>query len=87
MAEQRNLDYRRSARNCLDMVLRGEYQALFLLNPTKVEQVRDMALNRETMPQKSTDFYPKILTGFVISDLSEKEILRTCSVKQSGVKG
>ena len=77
LADQRNLDYRRNAGNCLEMTLKGDYQALFLLNPTKVEQVRDMALNKETMPQKSTDFYPKILTGFVICDLSEKEILRT----------
>ncbi|MBE9502783.1 MAG: DUF1015 domain-containing protein [Proteobacteria bacterium] len=87
LAEQRNLDYRRNARSCLEMTLKGDCQALFLLNPTKVEQVRDMALNRETMPQKSTDFYPKILTGFVVCDLSEKETLRAYSLEQSGVKG
>lgn len=75
LAEQKNLDYRRNAKNCIEMTLNGEYQAVFLLNATKVEQVRDMALNRETMPQKSTDFYPKVLTGFVMGDISENEKL------------
>lgn len=75
LEEQRNLEYRRNAGNCIEMTLRGDYQALFMVKPTRVAQVREMALNRETMPQKSTDFYPKILSGFVISDLSEDEIL------------
>ncbi len=83
LTEQRNLDYRRNAKNCIEMVLKGEYQALFLLNATKVEQVRDMALNRETMPQKSTDFYPKVLTGFVIADVSEGERLSTAMTQET----
>ena len=41
-------------------------QAAFLLNPTPVEHVRDIARGGERMPQKSTDFFPKLLTGMVM---------------------
>jgi uncharacterized protein (DUF1015 family) len=39
------------------------------MNPTRVEEVEDVATNHETMPQKSTFFYPKVYTGFVINRL------------------
>jgi uncharacterized protein (DUF1015 family) len=45
------------------------YQAVFFMNPTKVKEVEDVAVNHETMPQKSTFFYPKVYTGFVINKL------------------
>jgi uncharacterized protein (DUF1015 family) len=45
------------------------YQAVFFMNPTKVSEVEDVATNHETMPQKSTFFYPKVYTGFVINKL------------------
>ncbi|UCE39219.1 MAG: DUF1015 domain-containing protein [Thermoplasmata archaeon] len=45
------------------------YQAVFFMNPTKVKEVEDVATNHETMPQKSTFFYPKVYTGFVINKL------------------
>jgi len=38
----------------------------FLMNPVKAEQMRDVALAGELMPQKSTDFYPKLLSGLAI---------------------
>ena len=76
LADQSYLDYRRSAQSCIDMINKKQYQALFLLRPTKAQEVRDVALERETMPQKSTDFYPKILTGYVIADISEKIVLK-----------
>ena len=38
----------------------------FLLNPVRIEQMRDLALAGEVMPQKSTDFYPKLLSGLTI---------------------
>ncbi len=40
--------------------------ALFILNPTKIDQIRSIALSGEMMPQKSTYFYPKLLSGLVI---------------------
>jgi uncharacterized protein (DUF1015 family) len=45
------------------------YQAVFFMNPTKVKEVEDVATSHETMPQKSTFFFPKVFTGFVINKL------------------
>jgi uncharacterized protein (DUF1015 family) len=42
------------------------FDALFILNPTKIDQIREIALGGEVMPQKSTYFYPKLLSGLVI---------------------
>lgn len=53
----------------VDKVNRSGYQAVFFMNPTKVTEVEDVATNHETMPQKSTFFYPKVYTGFVINKL------------------
>jgi uncharacterized protein (DUF1015 family) len=49
----------------------GDYQVAFLLRPTPVEQVREVAAAGETMPPKSTFFYPKVLTGIVFNPLGE----------------
>ena len=48
----------------------SKYQAAFFLNPSRVEDVVEMADRGECMPQKSTDFYPKMLTGLVINKLN-----------------
>ncbi|NLV74356.1 MAG: DUF1015 domain-containing protein [Chloroflexi bacterium] len=48
------------------MVARGEAQATFILNPTLLSQIWESARRLETMPQKSTYFYPKLLTGLVL---------------------
>ena len=45
-------------------------EAAFLLRPTPVEQVRGVAAHGETMPPKSTYFFPKVLTGVVFNPLS-----------------
>jgi uncharacterized protein (DUF1015 family) len=50
-------------------VARGEFTAAFFLNPTRVEEIRDVALAGEKMPGKATYFYPKLLTGLVIYDM------------------
>ena len=47
----------------------GDYEAAFLLRPTPVEQVREVAAAGETMPPKSTYFFPKLLTGIVFNPL------------------
>ena len=49
--------------------LDGDTDALFLMRPTPVEQVRAVAAEGETMPPKSTFFYPKLLTGLVFNPL------------------
>ncbi|MBI2920233.1 MAG: DUF1015 domain-containing protein [Planctomycetes bacterium] len=45
-------------------------QCVFLLNPTKLSEVRVVSEKGERMPQKSTDFYPKLLTGFIMNRVS-----------------
>jgi uncharacterized protein (DUF1015 family) len=50
----------------VDLVVRQDYQVAFLLNPTKVEQIRQYAVASRRMPRKSTYFYPKLLTGIVM---------------------
>ncbi len=44
----------------------GAAQVAFLVNPTRLGQVRDVALSGEVLPQKSTDFYPTLLSGLTI---------------------
>jgi uncharacterized protein (DUF1015 family) len=61
-AEQ-NLRYEREAAAAISAVAEGRAQICFLLNPVRVEQVMEMALAGEVLPQKSTDFYPKMLSG------------------------
>jgi uncharacterized protein (DUF1015 family) len=64
--EQRNLSYVRDADEALGQVRSGKADVAFLMNPCRVQQVRDVAFAGEVMPQKSTDFYPKLLSGLTI---------------------
>jgi uncharacterized protein (DUF1015 family) len=52
---------------------KGYSPILFLLNPTTVEQVRNVADAKLTMPHKSTFFYPKVITGLIMNHLDEKD--------------
>jgi uncharacterized protein (DUF1015 family) len=60
---QQNLSYVRETDEALQQVRKGSANIAFLMNPCRVQQVRDIALAGEVMPQKSTDFYPKLLSG------------------------
>lgn len=51
----------------------NDYQAVFFMNPTKVEEVEAVSKNFECMPSKSTFFYPKVYTGFTINVLKQPE--------------
>jgi uncharacterized protein (DUF1015 family) len=46
-----------------------EFGLVFFLNPTRIDQLREVALKQERMPQKSTYFYPKLVTGLVFNGL------------------
>jgi uncharacterized protein (DUF1015 family) len=61
-----NLTYEREAAAALEAVDSGRAQISFLLNPCDVEQVMRIAKAGEVMPQKSTDFYPKLLSGITM---------------------
>jgi len=65
MAET-NVRYEREMEAAIRAVDRGAVQAAFLLNPVRVNTVMDIALGGDVMPQKSTDFYPKLLSGLCI---------------------
>jgi len=63
------LFYARDAAEAVAMVRSGEYQAAFLMRPTPVAEVRDVAAAGENMPPKSTYFFPKLLTGLLFNPL------------------
>lgn len=64
--EQRNLRYVRDASEAKEQVTTGAAQVAFLMNPVTLDELREVAFNGEVMPQKSTDFYPKLLSGLAI---------------------
>ena len=70
MANQTNLTYTKFFEEAIMKVDSGEFQCSFILNPTRVTEIRDVAAAGEKMPQKSTYFYPKMITGMVMNDLS-----------------
>ncbi len=69
---EKNLRYEREAAAAISDVAEGRAQICFLLNPVRVEQVMEMALAGEVLPQKSTDFYPKMLSGVTIYRLDNE---------------
>jgi uncharacterized protein (DUF1015 family) len=73
LAAQAHVDYERDRDSCIRMIDEGKYQAAFFLNPTTVEQMERIALTGEPMPQKSTDFYPKLLTGLIFMRMCIKK--------------
>ena len=64
---QNSIKYVRDAEAALSLVDTGDYQAAFFLRPTAVSDMKALAEKGEMMPQKSTYFYPKLLTGLVIN--------------------
>ncbi len=73
LAAGKNVLYFKENREAIEAVRSGGGQIAFFLNPTKVYQVRDVSLAGETMPPKSTFFYPKLLSGLVINPLEPDE--------------
>jgi uncharacterized protein (DUF1015 family) len=73
LAAQTNLDYMRERELCIQLVNEGRYQAAFFLNPTTAEQMQRIASSGRRMPQKSTDFFPKLMTGLVFMQMQIKK--------------
>jgi uncharacterized protein (DUF1015 family) len=71
VARKENLNYLRDPAPGLDAVDAGEANFLFLLNGTRMEHVRACTKAGEKMPQKSTDFFPKIISGMVALPLHD----------------
>lgn len=62
--------YTRMAEEAIDLVEDGKHDITFILNPTKIEQVRHIASEGLIMPRKATYFYPKVITGQVLNRLT-----------------
>ncbi len=69
LASQVNVNYAETVCAGMGMVDNDIHQAGFFVNATPIEQVCDVAFSGNTMPQKSTDFYPKIHTGLVFNKI------------------
>lgn len=64
--DEKHLKYVRGLDAAVEEVRSGRAQIAFLLQPTSVQQTADVSFSGGVMPQKSTDFYPKLLSGFTI---------------------
>jgi uncharacterized protein (DUF1015 family) len=64
-----HIRYLREPTDALQQLGCGNADAVFLIKPVTLDQMRDISLNLEVMPQKSTDFYPKLLSGLAMYTL------------------
>ncbi|MEF8873989.1 MAG: DUF1015 domain-containing protein [Candidatus Thermoplasmatota archaeon] len=71
-----DISYERWAEDSMEKVEKDEAEVAFLVNATKPQEVLNVAKNGERMPQKSTDFYPKANSGFMMMDISAGEVLK-----------
>jgi uncharacterized protein (DUF1015 family) len=67
--DEKHLHYVRGIDPAIEAARGGEAQIAFLLKPTSIEQVAETSFGGGVMPQKSTDFYPKLLSGLTIYSL------------------
>jgi len=70
-----NIEYLRDPQMGYDAVDEGEADFLLVMNPTRMEQVRACTAADEKMPQKSTDFFPKVISGLVMRPIGAEERL------------
>ena len=68
---EEHVRYERGSEETMRKVDSGEFAVALLMNSTKPDQVKRVAENRERMPQKSTDFFPKLVSGLVFYDIAQ----------------
>ncbi|MGH2383764.1 MAG: DUF1015 family protein [Candidatus Limnocylindria bacterium] len=71
VAGGKRLAYTRDEADARDRVATGGATAAILVRPTRLDQLADVAIAGDVMPQKSTYFYPKLLTGMVFNPLED----------------
>jgi uncharacterized protein (DUF1015 family) len=71
--DQETCKYTSKMSEAVAAVTQGEARLAFLLNPTRIEQVQEVATAGLTMPRKSTYFYPKVMTGMILSPINPQE--------------
>ena len=69
--KESHITYVREQESAISAVREGHAQVAFLLNPTRLDQVRDIAYEGNVIPQKSTDFYPKTLSGLTMYSMDQ----------------
>lgn len=72
LTAEKNVVYEREMDSAIAAVDRGEAELACFLNAVRVEQVMQIALGGDVLPQKSTDFYPKLLSGIAIYGLDDR---------------
>lgn len=72
VAAEKNVGYEREMEAAIAAVDNHQAQLAFLLKPVRVQQVTEIALDGDVLPQKSTDFYPKLLSGVAIYRVKEE---------------
>jgi uncharacterized protein (DUF1015 family) len=70
-----NILYERWTKAAVDKVNNGEASIAFLVNPISAKTVADIAQQHELLPEKSTDFYPKMVSGLMMMAVSASEKL------------
>ncbi|MCK5628685.1 DUF1015 family protein, partial [Candidatus Bathyarchaeota archaeon] len=75
MKIDKDISYVRSIPDALGKVKSGEAKLAFMVNPIDPKTVFELAQKHQRMPEKSTDFYPKIVSGLTLMDLSPEEKL------------
>jgi uncharacterized protein (DUF1015 family) len=70
---EENFTFVHTEREAVELVKSGACEVAFLINPTRIEQVRDVVAQGEVMPQKSTYFVPKLLSGLVVNPINPEE--------------
>ncbi len=74
--DQETFKYSSKISEVVSAVTQRDARLAFILNPTRIEQVQEVASAGLTMPRKSTYFYPKVMTGLVMNPINpEEEIL------------
>jgi uncharacterized protein (DUF1015 family) len=68
-----NIRYSQDEEFVLQALEKEDYQAAFILNATKTEEIQAIVASDEKMPQKSTYFYPKLLSGLIVNQIGPNE--------------
>ncbi len=66
---EHEISFTSKAEEAVQRLKKRDFGLVFFLNPTRIDQLRDVAMKQERMPQKSTYFYPKLVTGLVFNHL------------------
>jgi uncharacterized protein (DUF1015 family) len=72
-----NIRYTQDEESALQALEKEDYQAAFILNATKAEEILAIVSTGEKMPQKSTYFYPKLLSGLIVNKIDADEQIET----------